>query len=135
MSHLVINPNKTKCLTTTIKQTPALDYNQLSPRWDIELITAVEYLGSVTDNAGGCSKYVAVHIATDAAKFWALLLPLWGCHDIKVAMKLQIYRTIVKQALFHGSDTWALKKAEEHQTDVSVSCFISTVRTRSETRI
>lgn len=129
--------DKIKSLAIMIKHPPTLDYNQ--PKWDIFDSCYLLYLGSITDSAGGCLKNTHTRIAAAAAAmFQALLWPLWGHCDIKLATKLQIYTTTVITTLLFGHETQALRKAELKirlmisVLLVPVSCSISTGRTRSE---
>lgn len=97
-------------------------------------------VGLVIDCAGGCLKDVDAYIAAATALFWDFLQPLWRHWDIRLVMKLQIYRTTVMPALFYSREMGAPRKAESGRLTFSIlitfiSCFILSGRTRWAIRI
>lgn len=100
---MAMNPDKTKSLAITIKQPPVPDYNQLSitlSGWDIEQMATVKHFSSAIDHTRGCMKVDACrgcmkgHLCSSSfCLVLVLQQPLGGHCDIRLARKLQLYRT------------------------------------------
>ena len=83
----------------------------------IDQVGSFSYLGSIISKDGGSSEDVKSRIAKAQGVF-SQLKKVWKNRNISLHTKIRILETTVMTAVKYGSETWALRKADENLLDV-----------------
>ena len=74
---------------------------------DIEEVDQFTYLGSIMERTGGTDADIRTRISK-ARQFFAMLKPVWKSTAFTENIKIRIFNTNVKSALFYGAETMRL---------------------------
>ena len=81
-------------------------------------VTQFKYLGSRIYADGDTSKEIQSRIG-QAMQKWRSLTGVFCDNKIPQRLKGKLYRTVVRPVLMYGSETWAIKKADEDKLNAA----------------
>ena len=93
---------------------------QIKYRNNVELKQVDEfcYLGTVSEEKGGCSKFVRARIGKAWQK-WRKVTGVVCDKRMSVKTKAKIYKSVIRPVLLHGTESAALRREEERRLEVT----------------
>jgi hypothetical protein len=76
-------------------------------------VSCFKYLGNVINNEGRISECVKDRTQL-GNRTYAANHPMLKCKIIKRAVKMQIYKMLIRPVVTYGSETWTLTKSDEN---------------------
>lgn len=113
---LSINTSKTKVLSALV---PADQRNIISLEGEpIEEVDSFAYLGSKCTATGQGFSDIERRISLARHVFSSLQRNLWSRQEVSVKTKGRIYQAIIRSILLYGSETWAMRVADQRRLEV-----------------
>ena len=74
----------------------------------LKVANSFTYLGSTITNDAQLDGEIDCRIAMASSSFRRLQSRVWGSHDLKLKVKLSVYRAVVLSTLLYSAETWTL---------------------------
>ena len=115
---LIVNEKKTKYMIISAAQKGQQTHNLNVGDKVFDTVPSFKYLGNVIHNEGRISKCVKDRIQVGnrsyAANYYMLKSKI-----MRTAVKMQIYRTLIRLVTTNGAETWTLTKSDENLLRIS----------------
>jgi hypothetical protein len=85
---------------------------------EIEFCQEYQYLGVIFDTSGTDDKEIRSRVIQGRRCIACLNRILWS-EDVRKERKLNIYNTLIKSSLLHGSDTWRLTENDKRRVEAA----------------
>ena len=82
----------------------------------LEVVASFCYLGDMLSAGGGCEMAVTTHVKTAWKKFRELL-PVLTSRHLSYMTRGHVYKSCVRSAMLHASETWPLTKTNLQRND------------------
>ena len=85
---------------------------------NLERVNTFKYLGATLAENGELDAEMT-HIIQTGWQNWKRVSGILCDRRISLRVKEKVYKTVVRQAMMYGAETWAVKKAQEKKLDVA----------------
>jgi endonuclease/exonuclease/phosphatase family metal-dependent hydrolase len=114
---LMVNEKKTKYMMISTRQKQRQIQNLKVGDKTFEGVSKFRYLGNVIDREGRISECIKDRIQA-GNKAYAANYHMLKSKIIKRAVKIQIYKTMIRPVATYGSETWTLAKSDENRLKI-----------------
>lgn len=76
------------------------------------------YLGSIVAKDGSIDSEISARIAKAYAAFGKLSSRLWNEHDVRLGVKVSVYKAVVLSSLLYGAECWTLYRRHVRKFEV-----------------
>ena len=103
---LTMSVEKTEALITQGENPASIPVKPVEGATEVKFCNTFRYLGSQISKDQGCVSDIASRIDKARKAFWSLTQHVWDVRQLRLSVKLQVYRACVLSVLLYGAESW-----------------------------